>query len=110
MSIHLRPYQNHFHGPNRSAYIFSGKNAKWRGNPASDKQLAILKKKKIPHKQEITSGEASTMLSEYFQKRDIWKKEKATSAQIYLLKMNGIDVSPELTKGEAMKLLRKYHI
>lgn len=44
-------------------------NARWRNNPASDKQLAVLRKRRVPIKKGLTMGEASDLIDLAFAKR-----------------------------------------
>ncbi len=49
--------------------LFGDKDAPWRGKPASEKQIALLAKFKIPVKPDITKGEASDLLDAKFSKK-----------------------------------------
>jgi len=49
--------------------LFGGRDAPWRGAPASEKQIALLTKFKIPIKPDITKGEASDLLDAKFSKK-----------------------------------------
>jgi superfamily II DNA or RNA helicase len=53
----------------RSPRVFLDPTAKWRRDPASEKQLAILRKKKVPFREPITKGEAGILLDKLFAKR-----------------------------------------
>jgi ATP-dependent helicase IRC3 len=54
--------------------------AKWRNTPASEKQLAILRRLHIPHDPNISKGDASAKLQTYFER----KKSYASSAESLL--------------------------
>jgi len=43
--------------------------ARWRQSPATDKQLAILARMKIPHPSALTKGQAATILTHAFNRR-----------------------------------------
>lgn len=49
--------------------LFGNKDAPWRQKPASEKQIALLTKFKIPVKPDITKGEASDLLDAKFGKK-----------------------------------------
>lgn len=49
--------------------LFSDENAKWRQKPASEKQIALLNKFRVPHAEGITSGEASALIAKVFEKK-----------------------------------------
>lgn len=52
----------------RAKAILFAPTARWRSKPASSKQLAILDKLKIPYSPEISSGEASNLIDQRFNK------------------------------------------
>jgi hypothetical protein len=47
----------------RGAEALARTDAPWRGRPASDKQLAALRRLRIPHQPSISRGEASELIS-----------------------------------------------
>lgn len=49
--------------------LFNDENAKWRQKPASEKQITLLNKFKIPHAEGITSGEASALIAKVFERK-----------------------------------------
>jgi superfamily II DNA or RNA helicase len=49
--------------------LFGDTDAPWRGKPASEKQIALLARFKIPVKPDITKGEASDLLDAKFSKK-----------------------------------------
>ena len=49
--------------------LFGDEKAAWRQKPASGKQLAMLSRMRIPHREGITSGEASDLLNRVFNKK-----------------------------------------
>lgn len=48
---------------------FTNPNARWRKEPASDKQLALLKRYRVPHLDGLTKGEAGILLDKVFARR-----------------------------------------
>lgn len=53
--------------------------ARWRSNPASEKQIATLIKMRIPHVPTITAGEASDLMSTAFDKSALRKYRRAVA-------------------------------
>ncbi len=51
-----------------ATYLF--RDASWRKDGATDKQIEVLRQFNIPHKDDLTKGEASTRISKYFAARD----------------------------------------
>lgn len=49
--------------------MFGDRDAPWRLKPATEKQLARLKQWRIPHRDNITSGEASDLMSAWLEHR-----------------------------------------
>lgn len=49
--------------------LFNDENAKWRSKPASEKQIALLNKFRVPYAKGITSGEASALIAKVFEKK-----------------------------------------
>ena len=74
---------------------------KWGNSPASDKQIAIIRKK-LPDfdSSSLTKFEAGQVLTRLF------APETPTKKQIYFLQTRGYDVS-KLTRNEASKLIGK---
>lgn len=58
-------------------FFFGDENAKWRQKPASEKQLGMLKRYRIPHSEGITAGEASDLIGKVFE-----KKKKGVNANV----------------------------
>ncbi len=56
------------HYKEAGAYLSRG--ARWRKDGATDKQIEVLRQFNIPHKDDLTKGEASTRISKYFAARD----------------------------------------
>lgn len=54
--------------------LFGDKDAPWRRKDATPKQLELLRKHKIPHRDGITTGEASDLLQPLF---DRWQRAKS---------------------------------
>ncbi len=78
------------------------KNAPWRKNKATEKQIDTLKRLGVPHDPDITAGEASALLQ---QKLD----EPATSKQKYTIRKNGLHPTPDvLTKAHASRLIGQW--
>jgi superfamily II DNA or RNA helicase len=88
-----------------SAVYLSNKSSKWRSAPATDKQIAALKKWKVRFDPDtITKGEASDLLTHASASSP--RNDPATSKQIYVLRKMGIEFDPDsITKGEAGRLL-----
>jgi type I site-specific restriction endonuclease len=55
--------------------FFGNEQAAWRKKPASEKQLGMLRKFRIPVKEGLTAGEASDIISKVFEK----KKERVSA-------------------------------
>lgn len=53
----------------RKQQVFQDPNAAWRAKPASEKQIGLLQKMKIPHSPEITSGQAADLITRAFKRR-----------------------------------------
>ncbi len=70
--------------------------------PASEKQLKLLRDKRIYYDAGITKGEAAEILSQTLD-------EGVTEKQIYLIRKCKLHSAPELlTKKEAMQLISDY--
>jgi len=50
-------------------FLFSDQNAPWAKKPASEKQIALLKKFRIPYSEGISSGEASALIGKVFERK-----------------------------------------
>ena len=78
------------------------KNAPWRKNKATEKQIDTLKRLGVQYDPDITAGEASALLQ---QKLD----EPATSRQKYTIRKNGLHPTPDvLTKVHASRLIGQW--
>ena len=76
------------------------KDAPWRSQPATSKQLDTLSKSGITFDHGITKGEAFELLDSKF-------NEPATDKQLFYLKIKGIQFHPGLSKIQARKLIAK---
>jgi superfamily II DNA or RNA helicase len=74
------------------------KDAAWRSQPATPKQLETLTRSGCRFDYGISKGEAAQLLDSKF-------NEPATSKQLCFLRCNGVSVSPSITKIEACKLI-----
>lgn len=80
------------------------KDASWRSAPATEKQLQVLRGRKVVFWEGITKGEASDLIDRTN------KKDGATEKQIKFIKDYGLHGAPELlTKYEAMKIIKAYY-
>ncbi len=78
------------------------KTAEWRNDPATEKQLKVLRKNGISYHEGISKGEAAELLNGVF-------NVGATAKQIYFISHYGLHDSPELlTKQEAGKIISQY--
>jgi hypothetical protein len=78
------------------------KEARWRKDAATPKQLEALTRMGIPHSAEITKGEASKLMDEAI-------NEPATDKQLLTIRRNGLHKNPELlTKRNARRLIAQY--
>lgn len=85
----------------RTAYI--DKNAKWRGDMATTKQLEALTRMKIPIPQGLTKGEAHRMIGEVM-------SQPPTDKQLFFIRRNGLHKNPAiLTKREARDLIARHY-
>ncbi|MGA8165151.1 MAG: DEAD/DEAH box helicase [Waddliaceae bacterium] len=91
---------------NKDYVAWSSKDAKWRNEPASEKQIEILKKIGCDS-EGLTRGEASQIIGRKINKRNEWRRSPATSKQRYRLRMMGMRPSSSLTKGEASDLINQ---
>ena len=74
------------------------KDAAWRAEPPTVKQIETLTKLGFSVTSDITKGQASQLIDSKF-------NEPATIKQVYWLKHHGIDVKEGITKFEAKKLI-----
>lgn len=80
--------------------------SKWRREAASEKQIAQLKKWKIPHMEDISRGEASELLSIEVAKRTQKNSGPATAKQLYHIRTKlGIPAPETITFAEARKII-----
>lgn len=78
------------------------KNATWRNNPATEKQLNALRKNGLSYHEGISKGEACQLLNGVF-------NAGATEKQIYFISRYRLHDSPELlSKYEAGKIISEY--
>ena len=81
---------------------YAVKDAEWRTDIATEKQIYLLRKNGVPFRPSITKGEAAELLSRVF-------NVGATEKQIWFIKNYGLHDNPELlTKREAMQIIRQY--
>jgi superfamily II DNA or RNA helicase len=81
---------------------FIDKEAKWRGYPASDKQIDLLERLGITYPTDITKGEASQLIDEAM-------NEPVTDRQLFFIQRHRLHSNPAiLTKKTAGTLIVKY--
>ena len=81
---------------------YAVKDAEWRYEPATEKQLSILRSKGMYIKEGLTKGEAAELLGKVMD-------AGATEKQILFIKYHSLHDSPELlTKREACKIIGDY--
>ncbi len=81
---------------------YAVKDADWRYEPASDKQLSVLRSKGMYIKEGLTKGEAAELLNKVMD-------AGATDKQILFIKYHSLHDNPELlTKREACKIIGDY--
>lgn len=90
-----------------NARTFASKDAKWARKPATEKQLSTLDKLHIAYPEDISTGDASLLISQKLAERELRQKEPATSKQLYALRAAGFEVDITLTRGEAFKLFKQ---
>ena len=49
--------------------VFTDPKARWRRDPASEKQVALLRKFRVPFREPLTKGEAGILLDKVFARR-----------------------------------------
>lgn len=78
------------------------KTADWRNDPATEKQLNMLRKNGLSYHEGISKGEACELLNGVF-------NVGATAKQIYFITRYGLHDSPELlTKQDAGRIISEY--
>jgi ATP-dependent helicase IRC3 len=82
------------------------KDAKWRNQPASEKQLALLAGLAIGAPPNCTRGQASDLIAQAQAVRAA-KGDQATHKQLALLRRLGVVPKPGLTKKEASRLIEE---
>jgi superfamily II DNA or RNA helicase len=87
---------------NVASAVLIDKTARWRGDPATDRQLEQLLRYGIPHGKNITKGEAIDLMAEIF-------NQPATEKQIWYIRKNGLHQYPELlTKRAAGRIIGEF--
>ena len=83
------------------------KGAFWRRKPATEKQLEVLSKMRIPFNvKSLTAGAASDLISLENARREASMMEPATPKQIWFIKNRlGLPVDIGITKGEASRII-----
>jgi superfamily II DNA or RNA helicase len=90
---------------NAPRYLVS-RDATWRKDRASEKQIDLLRRWKIPHSPGISKGEACALIDLEVAHREAAKMEPATAKQIWFIHNRiGVDVAEGLTKGEASRII-----
>jgi hypothetical protein len=77
---------------------WANKDAAWRSQPATPKQVTTLKKMGIHFNYDISKGQASQLLDSKF-------SEPATDKQLYWLRKHGLLTHREISKIEASKII-----
>lgn len=91
---------------NKAKARAADKNARWRKDAPSDKQIETLKKMKIPYNEDITKGDATQMISMAIAQREEKNNAPASSKQKWYMRHKlGLDVPENITVGEARKLI-----
>ena len=82
------------------------KNAKWRGDKPTDKQLETMNRMKIQYNSDTTKGEATQMISAAIALLEERNNAPASSKQIWYMRHKlRLDVHSDITAGEARKLI-----
>jgi hypothetical protein len=85
---------------------FIAKDAEWRQDGATDRQIELLRQFGIPHNPDsISRGEASALIDLEIARRDAEKLKPATSKQIYFIQNRLGMNAAGLTKGAASALI-----
>jgi len=87
----------------RNARAFSGKNASWRSEPASEGQLRVLESMGLKPHPDVTKGEASDLIETENIRR---RFEPATEKQVYFLRLHGVEIRRGLTKRDASRMIQ----
>lgn len=89
-------------------HVLVERDAKWRRNPASEKQLVLLKKWAIPHDPEtITAGEASGLIDIEMARAQNRREEPASHKQKWFIRtrLGQKDLPEGLTRGQATRII-----
>ncbi len=89
---------------NKDFESWSAKDARWRNDPPTDKQIDILQKMGY-NPEGITKGQAMQVISQRINERNLWKYESATAKQRFFLMTKGVQIPNTLTKGEAAGII-----
>ena len=90
---------------NAPRYLVS-KEALWRRDEASARQIELLLRWKIPYSSGISKGEACALIDLEIARREAARMEPATSKQIWFINHHlGIEIGGEITKGEASRII-----
>jgi hypothetical protein len=82
------------------------KDASWRGQEASDRQIELLRRWNIPYSSGISKGEASALSDLEVARREAARMEPATAKQIWFIRNRlHIEVPRDTTKGEASRII-----
>ncbi|MDR1514195.1 MAG: DEAD/DEAH box helicase [Synergistaceae bacterium] len=82
------------------------KEATWRRDGASEKQIGLLRQWKIPYSPGISKGEACALIDLEMARREAAKMEPATAKQMWFIHNRiGVNVADSLTKGEASRII-----
>jgi superfamily II DNA or RNA helicase len=82
------------------------KDALWRGEEASARQIELLRRWKIPYGPSISKGEASALIDLEIARREAARMEPATSKQIWFIRNRlGFEIAEDITKGEASRII-----
>jgi superfamily II DNA or RNA helicase len=80
------------------------KGARWRTEPATQKQIDLIKKMKKKSIEGITKGQASDILT--MSMAESWRNQPATKKQLAALRSSGVSYDPDtITKAQARQLL-----
>lgn len=83
------------------------KDAVWRKDPATPKQIETLERMGIKTDfQNLSKGDAFLLIGKKVNEQSIWKSQPPTPQQLYFLRANGIQSKPA-TKGEAMRIIAR---
>ncbi|MGA8165637.1 MAG: DEAD/DEAH box helicase [Waddliaceae bacterium] len=86
--------------------FWSAKDALWRKESPTEKQIRTLKKMGR-NPEGLTRGDASQLIGKRINSRTEWRRGPATSKQRYRLRTMGLKPSHSLTKGEASDLINQ---